>query len=108
MPARHAGLAHLKVSQTLERDNPKWVQGLDRALVFVALLGPIATIPQIVKIFFEKNAQGLSLISWSIFLALSVPWIVYGFVHREKPIFFAYIFYFFTNLLVVIGIMLYS
>lgn len=108
MPAGHTGIAHIKIAKRHHHPKKKWVKELDRFLIVIALLGPIATIPQIIKIFSERDASGVSFWTWSFFLVLTVPWIVYGFVHKEKPIILSYFFYFITNLLIVVGILLYG
>ncbi len=86
----------------------KWVRRLDTFLLFVAAIGPLMCLPQILKIYYYKNASGVSVLSFSLFAFFNIPWIVYGFVHKEKPIYVAYILWFITNITVVIGALIYS
>lgn len=72
------------------------------------VLGPLATIPQFVKIWIEKNAAGVSALSWTGYFIGSVFWLLYGIVHREKPIIFVYVVWICLNLLIVIGVLLYG
>jgi len=86
----------------------KWIRFLDKFLLIIAVIGPLMAFPQVFKIYIEKNASGVSLLSWSLFTLLNIPWIIYGFVHKEKPIIIAYCLWFIINLIISIGIIVYS
>jgi len=109
------GLRHIYLRK--QKQNPAlapyphtqfWKRMLDRVVLFVALVGPFATVPQIIKIYSHHSAYDLSLLSWLVFALFDIPWIFYGFVHKERPIVIAYVLWFFTNFAVVIGILLYQ
>lgn len=76
-------------------------------LVF-SVAGPIMTIPQVVKIYAEHAASGLSLLTWGSYLFIAFFWLNYGLLIRSRPIVLSNIFGMITNLLTVIGIVLYS
>ena len=59
---------------------------LDKSMLFIALAGPLATLPQIYQIFLTQDVKGLSALTWSVWTLLSGVWLVYGIVHRELPI----------------------
>ena len=111
--ARGSPLHHMhlrkRVHKTLEPyPHPNTLmRWLDRLILSLAILGPMANIPQIWKIFAEKNTAGLSLTTWSIFVVITIPWIIYGIVHKEKPIIVANILWFTTQLIVTAGIIIY-
>ena len=63
-----------------------WVNFLDNLLLVIAVVGPLMNIPQVYKIFSLKNAAGVSTLSFSLFATFDIPWIIYGIVHKEKPI----------------------
>lgn len=86
----------------------KWISLLDRLLIAVAVAGPLTTLPQIFKIFIEKTALGVSLVTWIMFMLIAIPWLVYGIVHKEKPIIIAYVLNLLVNTVVVVGILIYS
>jgi uncharacterized protein with PQ loop repeat len=99
-----------RVHQKLEKyphPNP-WINFLDRLLIVLAVIGPMTNIPQIAKIYIEKNASGLSLLSWLLYFFLSIPWILYGIVHKEKPIIISSSLWAVTDFIVIIGILLYA
>jgi MtN3 and saliva related transmembrane protein len=79
----------------------------DRAMFVVGALGPISTFPQIYTIFFHHNASGVSAISWIIYTLLSIVWLIYGLVHKEKVIIFSNILWILMNSLVAIGAIIY-
>jgi uncharacterized protein with PQ loop repeat len=103
---KRAYSAHRKL-HPYPHPNP-WVRRLDYLVFVVGVLGPIANIPQIMKIYSERNAAGLSFLAWSLFLVFNIPWLLYGIVHKAKPIILAHTLWFSTELIVLIGIVMYS
>mgnify|MGYP001612382710 FL=1 len=81
---------------------------LDKAVYAVGILGPIMTIPQILLIYTNRDASGGAAISWFMWTLFTIPWILYGLVHRERPIVITYLLWFFTNMIVFIGAVLYG
>jgi len=67
-----------------------WVAFLDQFLLLVAIVGPLVNLPQLFKILYEGTSAGVSILSWSLYTILAIPWLVYGIVHKEKPIIIAY------------------
>jgi len=68
----------------------KWKRLMDKLIYFAGVLGPIMTIPQLSKIWVEKNASGVSALSWGAYGVGACFWIIYGFMHKEKPIIITY------------------
>lgn len=85
-----------------------WKRALDRVVFAVGIIGPVITIPQILLIYVGKNAAGVSAVSYFGLAILNVPWILYGLVHRERPIVVAYSLWFFVNLIIATGAVLYG
>ncbi len=71
-------LPHLRKRKPLKR-----MLFLDRFVLFVAVVYPFLTIPQILEIWVSGNVQGVSLFTWSSFLVLQSVLLVYGIVHRD-------------------------
>lgn len=59
---------------------------LDRLMVFIAIAGPLAALPQVYDVYTTHNVGGLSMITWVLWFLFSCVWGVYGFIHRETPI----------------------
>ncbi len=72
-----------------------------------ASIGPIITIPQILLIWGQKNAAGISSITWLGYACGSTIWIIYGFVHKERPILFTNIAMFLVQITVLTGSLIY-
>jgi uncharacterized protein with PQ loop repeat len=66
------------------------------------------TLPQIIKVYTIQNVAGLSFLTWLMYSIMDIPWIVYGIVHKEKPIVVAYVGWLLVNSIVAIGILIYS
>ena len=86
----------------------KWKRFLDKAVYYVAIIGPIMTIPQILMIWVEKNASGVSVVSWVSYMFIAIFWLLYGIVHNEKPIIFANCFWLVSSAIVVAGTLIYG
>lgn len=62
----------------------------DNFIYVIAVLVPIANIPQLIKIWVEKDASGVSAVSWLFFSIFSVTWLIYGILHKDKHIWIMY------------------
>ncbi len=65
-----------------------WRTRFDELMVLAGLVSPIATIPQVVKVFatHTEHAGGQSLITWVVYTALAILWVIYGAMKGEAPI----------------------
>jgi MtN3 and saliva related transmembrane protein len=65
-----------------------WKGKFDEFMVFAGLVSPLATIPQIVKIYatHSQHASGQSLTTWTAYTVLSILWVVYGVINRQIAI----------------------
>lgn len=81
---------------------------LDILVYGVGIAGPFMTFPQIFLIYSSQDASGVAILTWIGWAALDIPWILYGFVHREWPIVLTYILWLSMNLVVVGGVLLYG
>ncbi len=108
-PMRHLHLRK-RISKNLEPYPARsaWKRLLDRVVFAAGIVGPVLTLPQIVLIYTNHDASGISAMSWFGWAALNVVWILYGLVHREPPIVMTYSFWFIANSTVAIGAVLYG
>lgn len=95
---------HTRNKTSKSRKISQW----DKLIYVGAVLGPFAILPQIIKIWTEQDAAGVSIITWGGYLCGAFFWGIYGFVHKEKPIVVANLITGFFVALVLAGIMLYS
>lgn len=64
----------------------QWVKSLDKSIIYVSILGPIMTLPQLYEVWINKSIDGVSISTWSLYCVMSLFWIFYGFAHKDKPI----------------------
>lgn len=83
-------------------------RGVDRAVYFVGVLGPLMTLPQLYNIWFEHQTEGVSLTTWISYAFISSFWLLYGSLHNEKPIIVTQISWLTIHILVITGIFLYK
>ena len=85
----------------------KWKNLLDRVIVFIGVLAPIMTLPQLYNIMILKQTDGVSFITWFTYLFVALTWLLYGLSHKEKPIIITYISWAVIDILIIIGLILY-
>lgn len=86
----------------------KWKKFLDKIIYAVGIAGPILVLPQVFKIWTEKDASGVSIPSWAGFTVLAFIWLIYGIVHKEKPLIVIYVGLVIMDALVFIGAIIYG
>lgn len=106
----HIGFHHFLKRHTAQQvTNTDGVKkNLDRFIYIVTPLTVLIFIPQLLKIWVEKSTAGLSLISWIGMMAGSLFWLVYGAVHREKPMVVINIALGIIQFFIVVGIVIYK
>ncbi len=85
-----------------------WLRLLDGIVLLGGIIAPIFTIPQIVLIYYTHSATGVSVVTWSVYALLDVPWILYGFAHKERAIVYSYLLWFVANATVAVGAIIYG
>ena len=109
-----SGLHHAHKRKRIEQKHEnyphpdKLKRFMDRAIYVVGIFGPIMTIPQLANIWIYKNAAGVSLISWTAYLITALFWLIYGIIHKEKPIILTYSIWILLDILIVAGILMYG
>jgi uncharacterized protein with PQ loop repeat len=78
-------------------------RAIDYGVYLVSILGVVFTIPQMITIWINRNASGVSAISWIAYVVTALFWIFYGVIHREKPIIWINILWVICDLIVVVG-----
>lgn len=66
--------------------NKKSVKRIDKWAMFMGVLSPLTSLPQLVQILETRNADGVSVLTWVLYIVLAVFWLVYGIAHKEKVI----------------------
>lgn len=79
----------------------------NRWIYVVALIAPLISSAQAYKIWIEKNASGVSVVTWTTFIFTGLFWMLYGIIHKDKPIIFTQVLWIILSILVVWGVFLY-
>ncbi len=81
---------------------------IDKLVYFAAIFSPAMTLDQVWIIWAEKNTAGLSLLTWLSYTIVTLIWLSYGIVHKEKVIILSNIIWIILNIFIVSGIILYT
>jgi len=68
----------------------RWINLLDRLVILFGMFNAVATLPQVLVIWIGHDAGGVSVFSWSYYVAAAALLLVYGIVHNDKPIIITY------------------
>lgn len=80
----------------------------DYLMYIVAIGGPLAMVPQVIQLFTSKDAIGLSLLTWGMWLLFSGMWFIYGIIHKEVPMMISQGLYIVLHVILISGIFMYS
>ena len=87
--------------------SPQPVSGLEKVLRGLSVFTMLMTVPQVLTIWIERNAGGVSLISWVSYLIAACLWFVYGLQKHDKTIYLACVGWVLLDLAIVIGVIVY-
>lgn len=59
---------------------------IDQSAYLMGAITIAVNVPQLISVWTAPSTAGVSLVSWIGFLLGSVFWLIYGLLHREKPI----------------------
>jgi len=91
---------HLSKKHKLNKAKSK---SIDRAVYFAAITEPALVVPQIIRIFSEQDASGVSLGTWVGFEVMTMIWVLYSIEHRQKMVFISSALFMVVQGLVIIG-----
>lgn len=80
---------------------------LDNTCLVFSVLMPATTIPQIWTIFRYQQVEGLSLVMWILYTIGVIPFLIYGIVHKEKPLIVLNILWLIAQITIITGILIY-
>ncbi len=83
----------------------KWLENL---VGVISVIYPLSAIPQILEIWVHKNVEGVSLLTWSLFLMLTIPLIIYSIVKKERKLTMMWSFWSLGYLAIILGLILYG
>lgn len=78
---------------------------LEKILPVLSILTMAMTVPQVWTIWVDRNAAGVSLLSWATYLLVACVWFVHGLQRRDKTIYVACIGWILLDGAVVAGVL---
>ena len=78
--------------------------GLEKFLRMLSVVTMLMTVPQVLSIWVDGNAGGVSLLSWGAYLFSACLWFVYGIQKHDKTIYLACIGWIVLDTAIVIGV----
>lgn len=108
------GLRHLHQRRKKIEAEPRTVKStiskakIDFLIYIAAFVGPLVLLPQVFTLFVTQETAGLFLPTWAMLGLLNGLWILYGRVHRERPIVITNAALMVLNFSMVVGILLFS
>ena len=76
-------------------------------MIPVGLIGPFMMIPQIIKVYVNKDASSLAFSSWLLFLIVAIMWIWYGFSKKDNILIITNMGWIIADIFMIIGVLLY-
>ena len=113
MTNHNLGLHHYHIRKRIHQKHETYPHPNRRKIIFdkviyiAVIFSPIINLPQLFRIWIYKNASGVSFISWFGFSIISVLWLIYGILHKEKPIIFMNFALMIIQFLIALGALLY-
>jgi uncharacterized protein with PQ loop repeat len=78
--------------------------GFDKILRALSVITMLMTLPQVLSVWFGRDAGGVSIASWSTYLLSACLWFVYGWRKKDKTIYLACIGWMVLDAAIVIGV----
>lgn len=95
-------------TQAYIKFNKKDLSVIDRAMMFVSIINPLAAIPQALEIYLNKSAVNVSWVTWLCFTLVGVVLTFYSVAHSIKPMIINQILWFMVDIAILIGIIIYG
>jgi uncharacterized protein with PQ loop repeat len=100
-------MSHFYHLSRIKNKNKNEIILIDMLAYISAVVSPFMTLPQLYGIWIQKNAAGVSFLSWVGFAFFNVIFVIYGITKKEKLIIVNNSIWFVMQSLVAIGVLLY-
>lgn len=81
---------------------------IDLCVNMISIIYPLTTFPQIYIIYIDKNVDGISLLTWSLYLLCTFPLLLYSIYHKDKRMTVLFGMWTLVYLVVILGVMLHK
>ncbi len=97
--------AHHKHATHLKRHKGSLL--LNRAVLVMAIMEPLMTLPQVYEIWIRHEAAGVSMATWAFFITAAFVWLLYGLQMKNVPIIVSSTLWMLVEGCIVIGLIVY-
>lgn len=80
------GFVHKHHVKRKAQSTKGFVGFFDRLMYGIALIAPVMTLPQLYQVWWQKQVEGVSLLTWGGYAGVSGLWFFYGFLQKDKPL----------------------
>lgn len=81
---------------------------IDHVMLVASVIYPMTVVPQIYRLYTTQDASGLSLTMWVGFLLFGVIFMLYAITHKIKPNIISQTIWAIADLIMIVGIVIYS
>lgn len=86
----------------------KYKKQIDGITLIMAIIIPLVTVPQLVKIWMEQNVTWISIITWSVYFINAIIWFLYWIVNKDNKIIILNILLIIINFWIVLWIIMFQ
>jgi len=97
--SRQNHLLHFHISKKRQ------ITWLDKTAVIAAFIYPISGLPQVIEVF-QGNVAGVSVSSWVGFILFGTFFMIYGAIHKIKPMIITNALWLIIDGLVLLGVLM--
>ncbi|PYT57221.1 MAG: hypothetical protein DMG35_20640 [Acidobacteria bacterium] len=99
---------HATQSDSVTRSHSSFARVLHRLLGSLSIFTMLMTTPQVLTIWVGHRAAGVSMLSWTAYLASAVVWLWYGIQKRDKNIYLPCLGWILLDCAVIVGALFYG
>ena len=80
----------------------------ERLLYAMSIITILMTVPQVLSIWLNRTADGVSVLSWGTYLVSACVWLIHGLRKRDPTIYYACLGWIVLDAAIVVGALLYA
>jgi MtN3 and saliva related transmembrane protein len=80
---------------------------INKLVLFMAIVEPLMTLPQIYEVWIRRETAGVSLMSWSFFFVAAIIWLLYGLKIKDTPLIVSSALWVLVEAVLIIGLLVF-
>jgi uncharacterized protein with PQ loop repeat len=81
---------------------------IGKSIYLLGFIGPLVTIPQIIRIWVRKSAEDISMLTWLGYLIFGIAWLMYGIIYKDRYVILGSVLWMVMYLLIIAGKVMYG